>query len=200
VKAPACRCGAKAFANEAAAQLRFDKIHTKNVPGDKPTGVEQCGYGMWHLHYPAAETGPSPKLRALVEMRDQACARCGVVVARHEDSLHHRLPRGRGGENTAENLVLLCGDGVAGCHGWVEKHRTEAYNLGFLVKTGIDPLNVAVRLTGTVWAYPTPDGRWAFADEDDQPVEDIAYCYRCRAWLPADHDCAQTEQQQEDAA
>lgn len=53
-------------------------------------------------------------------------------------SVHHRRPRGSGGTsvpwiNFPSNLILLCGSGTTGCHGWVESHRDEARALGFLV-------------------------------------------------------------------
>lgn len=32
------------------------------------------------------------------------------------------------------NLILLCGSGVTGCHGWVESNRNEARELGFLIQ------------------------------------------------------------------
>lgn len=31
------------------------------------------------------------------------------------------------------NLILLCGSGVTGCHGWVESYRDEAREAGFLL-------------------------------------------------------------------
>jgi hypothetical protein len=31
------------------------------------------------------------------------------------------------------NLILLCGSGTSGCHGWVESHRMEARTFGFLI-------------------------------------------------------------------
>lgn len=161
MKARTCGCGVKAFASEKEARLRFDKIHSKNMPGDKPTGVEQCFSGMWHLHYPEADTGPSPKLRAFIEEREEnRCARCGQHVARDEDSIHHRVPRGRGGENSPFNLILLCGTGITGCHGWVEKNRRESYRLGYLVKTGEDPADIAVWIHGQGWAFPTLGCFW----------------------------------------
>jgi hypothetical protein len=33
--------------------------------------------------------------------------------------------------NRPGNLILLCGDGVRGCHGWVETHREEAHDNGW---------------------------------------------------------------------
>lgn len=163
---PLCRCGTKAFATERDANRRFDKIWMLNLPGDKPTKVERCRQGMWHLHYPETDTGPSAKLRALIEEREEnRCARCGESVARDEDSIHHRIPRGRGGENSPFNLLLLCGTGVTGCHGWVEKNRRESYLLGYLVETGIDPGDVAVWVHGQGWAFPSIGGLWTRIDE-----------------------------------
>lgn len=75
--------------------------------------------------------------------RDQGCcARCGrglVWERRGVDwSVHHRCPRSSGGTrrmwvDEAANGVALCGNGVKGCHGWVESNRVEAVSDGFLV-------------------------------------------------------------------
>ncbi|MFD9950536.1 HNH endonuclease [Nonomuraea sp. NPDC059023] len=167
-------CSRETFANEAEARRRLDRMTQLGLRSVLPIDVERCRNG-WHLRFPRPDSGPSPKLRALVETRDKGCVRCGAVVARDEDSIHHRVPRGRGGENTAENLLLLCGSGTTGCHGWTEKNRAEAYQLGYLVHTGIDPLNVPVKLLGRVLAYPSPDGKWLITDgvpsDLDIPVE-----------------------------
>lgn len=45
--------------------------------------------------------------------------------------VHHRLPRGRGGDNRLENLVTLC----PFHHRWVETHRRKAYRLGLLLRS-----------------------------------------------------------------
>lgn len=80
----------------------------------------------------------SQKLRFfIVVLRDRnRCRRCGRTVDILNYSIHHRQPRGMGGRKNADhksNLVLLCGSGVDGCHGWVEQNRTEAVALGWLV-------------------------------------------------------------------
>lgn len=54
-------------------------------------------------------------------------------------SVHHRRPRMMGGSKNLElhksaNLIALCGSGTTGCHGWVESHRDEARQLGFLIQ------------------------------------------------------------------
>ena len=157
-------CSKETFVNEDEARRRLERMVTLGVSRVLPIDVELCRNG-WHLTFPRKDTGPSDKLRALVEARDKACVRCGAVVPRDEDSIHHRIPRGRGGENTAENLLLLCGSGVTGCHGYIEAHRTEAYNHGYLVRTGYDPLDVPVLLLGATWAYPSPDGKWVISGQ-----------------------------------
>lgn len=45
------------------------------------------------------------------------CALCGSTFPL---SLHHILKHPR--DDVAANLVMLCGDGVRGCHGRVESH------------------------------------------------------------------------------
>jgi hypothetical protein len=32
------------------------------------------------------------------------------------------------------NLIVLCGTGTSGCHGWVEANRSEARKLGLLIQ------------------------------------------------------------------
>lgn len=97
----------------------------------------------------ARDTGPSPQQRLHVYMRaGYRCERCGGTGPAF--SVHHRLPRGRGGENRLSNLVLLCGSATTpgGCHGEVESYREQAYDDGWLVRTGIDPATVPVNIHG----------------------------------------------------
>lgn len=59
-------------------------------------------------------------------------------------SIHHRLGRGMGGTKTASAtdprfLLLVCGNGVQGCHGWLESHRTEAYAHGYSLRHTTPP-------------------------------------------------------------
>lgn len=86
-------------------------------------------------------TDPSPAVKAAVRKRDDyACARCGVNVAERLHSIHHRVRRSQRGRHVAENLVTLCGDGIAGCHGWVHRHPVEARAHGWLLLGTDDPL------------------------------------------------------------
>lgn len=68
-----------------------------------------------------------------------ACERCKSV--QNSINIHHRTPRGMGGTRVKEinepaNLIVLCGSGTTGCHGWVESNRKEAFDLGLLVRRG----------------------------------------------------------------
>lgn len=53
-------------------------------------------------------------LRQVVFESDE-CVSCGDTTRRR--SAHHVLHRSQGGDDVRENLLVLCGDGVAGCHG-----------------------------------------------------------------------------------
>lgn len=81
------------------------------------------------------------KVRAEVVERDgYCCRRCGVSVIGIRSSVHHRLPRRMGGtkdprSNDPRNLVLLCGSGVEGCHGYIEAHRAIALHQGWLIRS-----------------------------------------------------------------
>ena len=65
-----------------------------------------------------------------------ACERCGQSLVNRPASIHHRRPRGMGGSknmDTVANLVVLCGSGTTGCHGYIESHRSQAIADGWLV-------------------------------------------------------------------
>jgi hypothetical protein len=46
--------------------------------------------------------------------------------------------------NSLSNLMLLCGTGTTGCHGWVEDRRLEAQADGYLVPSWENPADVRV--------------------------------------------------------
>ena len=85
------------------------------------------------------KTGPSQETREIVYERDgYRCARCGRHAGNGPMSIQHRRARGMGGSkapntNSPSNLILLCGDGVRGCHGHIEQNRDEARHTGFNV-------------------------------------------------------------------
>jgi hypothetical protein len=54
--------------------------------------------------------------------------------------------------NSPANILLLCGSGTEGCHGWVESNRADAYAQGLLLHQGDDPCEMPVTLRyGTVF-------------------------------------------------
>lgn len=64
----------------------------------------------------------------------------------------------------AENIVTVCGSGTSpdGCHLFIETHRQQAYEDGWLLYTGMDPASAPI-LRGGVWLQPTVDG-WEQVD------------------------------------
>ena len=116
-------------------------------------------------------TGPDQATRHKIWQRDNwCCALCGSSSGRF--SIHHRLPRGRGGDNRLSNLVLLCDFG--GCHDLiVESRRANATLNGWLVRTGYDPQDVPLIHHG-VWVYLCDDGSISPLGASDLPVEPIS--------------------------
>ena len=109
-----------------------------------------------------------------------ACVRCGRHVAHLARgiawSIHHRRPRGAGGTvlawvSAAANLIILCGSGTTGCHGWVESNRKDARAAGYLVPlNGIqrsDEIAIKHKTLGVV--YLTDDGGWVPVEEGPTP-------------------------------
>ena len=69
----------------------------------------------------------------LVRWRDRdRCLRCGTYTA--GGSLHHRQGRGGADPHRAANLILLCGSGTTGCHGYVHANPAESYGAGWMVR------------------------------------------------------------------
>lgn len=56
------------------------------------------------------------------------CFRCGTPVTSGETfNCHHRLFAGRGGQDTLDNRLIVCGSGnTSGCHGWIHGNSGEA--------------------------------------------------------------------------
>lgn len=111
----------------------------------------------------------SPRVEVLILQRDGGnCARCGVHVVYMTRgigwSIHHRRPQGAGGSSLewvgrAANGIVLCGSGTTGCHGWVESHRDDAREQGFLVR-----LNGALRAD----QVPVKHHRFGLVQLDDE--------------------------------
>lgn len=85
------------------------------------------------------------KLETRQEILTRAAFKCELCYGSLQQmSVHHRRPRQMGGSkaswiNDHENLLALCGSGTTGCHGYVESRRSDAYEFGWLVRSGFDP-------------------------------------------------------------
>ena len=90
-------------------------------------------------------SNPSKATCAAVDERDNhSCARCGVSLYSVSGSRHHRKLRSQGGKHDVTNLVLLCGSGTTGCHGWVHGHPKDGYESGHLVVSSAAPEDMPV--------------------------------------------------------
>jgi hypothetical protein len=67
-------------------------------------------------------------------------------------------------KHQVQNLILLCGSGTTGCHGFVHMHPTIAYENGWCVKSFQDQLEVPVR-TWHGLVYLTTDGKYSSTKE-----------------------------------
>lgn len=130
--------------------------------------VDGCPCGLIHVRKPGAsakgpsrDSDPSPEMKAMVyALFLGCCVRCGHAVGEWR-SVHHRQRRSQFGPNEFPNLLLFCGTGSAGCHGWVHQNVEEAEGLGYLVRSTGIPARTPFQLMtpdGPVRTYVTPDG------------------------------------------
>lgn len=111
-----------------------------------------------------SRSGPTPQTRLLVLSRALwACERCWRPIS-ESMSLHHRRPRRMGGTkrldtNQPQNLLVLCGSGTTGCHGWIESHRKTGYADGILLYDRDDPADMPYRDANGNWWLLGPEGQ-----------------------------------------
>lgn len=94
------------------------------------------------------------EVRALITARSGGvCEGCGAARA---TEMHHRRFRSRGGDDSADNLLHLCGWGNhTGCHGIAHSGRQGALR-GWAVPSGwMEPAE---------FPYQGPDGSWWLLD------------------------------------
>lgn len=114
------------------------------------------------------DTGPDAATVDLVFARDGGCCtRCGLglVLEFRGDywSVHHRLLRGQGVDNTPPNLILLCGGAFAhGCHQIVHsrpaQYRREG---GWILRSTDVPARYPVVHARLGFVFLTAAGGWA---------------------------------------
>lgn len=116
----------------------------------------------------------------MCEVRSPACLAPRGDLVRLRDSnkvsRHHRLARHMGGTgnpaiHSLANLLLTCGHGTIGCHGFMEHHAMTAsqtglaYDMGLLIRQPVtgrytaatDPAQVPLLMPSgrLVWLHPT---------------------------------------------
>lgn len=96
---------------------------------------------------PKRKKAPKPKVRAERTDAEQAamdrdgpeCQRCGVSLQDTSASKHHRKRRREADADAVANIVLLCGSGTTGCHGWCHAHPNKARAEGWILWSGENP-------------------------------------------------------------
>lgn len=113
------------------------------------------------------------RVRVDVLERDlNSCRRCLVHLSVRGYSIHHRQGRRGVDANALANVVLLCGSGTTGCHGWAHAHPEKAYASGWMVRrTGLDdPEGIPlVDITGRLFGL-TNDGQVIAWSADTQTL------------------------------
>ncbi len=74
----------------------------------------------------------------------RAGGRCEIAIddvcSGEPDTVHHRVKKGQGGLWSPSNLLVACGSGTTGCHGFVEAHPSWAKTEGLWLLSDMDPL------------------------------------------------------------
>lgn len=96
------------------------------------------------------------KCRRIVRARSGGV--CEHCLGRMATSASHRKPRSQGGEWTPENITDACGDGVRGCHGWLEANPQKAHDLGWRLWRSEDPATTPFLLGGLAPVLLGSDG------------------------------------------
>jgi hypothetical protein len=131
----------------------------------------------------------------LCEARTPACAAPGgrlEALDRGRVSIQHRRARGAGGTvldetNNLANLLVICGDGVTACHGWIEtQQRARARALGLMVDHTTDAAGRPV----PVERYPVRvgGGRWRALDPVNPLYVDLPLELQWKTEMPLLYD------------
>ena len=103
-----------------------------------------------------ANTINEKKCRKIVTERSEGfCERCCYGAAL---TVHHRKKRSQGGLWSPDNCVAVCGDGVRGCHGWIEHNPNDAADEGFHVRPWDVPDKVPLHWRKSRWVLLLENG------------------------------------------
>lgn len=95
----------------------------------------------------------------LHERAHDCCEMCGLHGA---TNAHHRRNQSQGGHDRLSNLLLLCGSGTTGCHGFVTTEPAIAKRMGWTVRPISEPADIPV------WRFDRTLGYRVLVKLDDE--------------------------------
>jgi hypothetical protein len=94
---------------------------------------------------------PAKQRVALRERAEHMCEAKLPGCQGYGTNAHHRKNLSQGGNDELSNLLLVCGSGTTGCHGWITEHPAEARRRGMSMWRSDDPALTPVVYRG-MWA------------------------------------------------
>lgn len=117
---------------------------------------------------------PARVSRVVLARDNEQCVRCFV----RGSNIHHRQMRSQADKLSVHwpsNLIVLCGSGTTGCHGYIHANPEEAYLKGWLVKSYDVPHMKPVLYFAGGYRQLLPDGTYYYAagpDDCREPRDD----------------------------
>lgn len=93
----------------------------------------------------------------LIERSGNMCEIRWEGCLRYANNAHHRKNAGQGGTDDLSNLLMACGSGTTGCHGWITNHPVGARARGWAMWRSDTPAEVPVLYRGA-WARLDDEG------------------------------------------
>ena len=117
--------------------------------------------------------------RVIVPLRENwCCLRCGQWCKDRPHSLHHRRLRSALGHDSVPNLILLCGSGTTGCHGFVHANPALSAQHGYLLSRYSADSAETVPVKSWMWGYIylLPDATVRLETEAEQRLRESYAC------------------------
>lgn len=96
-------------------------VHTLRPNAKPPKREKKSRRPIRRTAKPQAERDRITDVRNYVIGRERG--RCRCCRFRQGQSMHELRPRSLGGKVSKRNSVWVCGDGVRGCHGYLQRHE-----------------------------------------------------------------------------
>lgn len=98
------------------------------------------------------EAKTRPIVYARAGLGDPAMARCEKCGSSGPLSMDHLKNRSQGGDWRPSNIVVLCGSGTTGCHGWKTQNPTAAHAAGWRLEVNEAPGVTPIQ--HVAWPWP----------------------------------------------